>query len=99
MADACAVASNEALTDQLWGVAQPLFRIAVGLRLPCSAECSQLEKGVRVAKDKFLTVRWNNLLMLGLGIPTLSLVVVAFSTSSWSGRGALIALSVLGGFF
>jgi hypothetical protein len=52
-----------------------------------------------VTKDTFLTVRWNNLLMLGLGIPTLILVVVAFSTSSWSGRGALIALSVLGGFF
>jgi hypothetical protein len=52
-----------------------------------------------VTKDKFLTVRWNNLLMLGLGIPTLILVVVAFSTSSWPERGALIALSVLGGFF
>jgi hypothetical protein len=52
-----------------------------------------------VTKDTFLTVRWNNLLMLGLGIPTLILVVVAFSTSSWSERGALIALSVLGGFF
>ena len=52
-----------------------------------------------MTKEAFLTVRWNNLLMLGLGIPTLILVVVAFSTSSWSGRGALIALSVLGGFF
>lgn len=52
-----------------------------------------------MTKDKFLTVHWNNLLMLGLGIPTLILVVVAFSTSSWAERGALIALSVLGGFF
>ena len=52
-----------------------------------------------MTKDTFLTVRWNNLLMLGLGIPTLTLVVVAFSTSSWSGKGALIALSALGGFF
>ena len=52
-----------------------------------------------MTKNTFLTVRWNNLLMLGLGIPTLILVVFAFSTSSWSERGALIALSVLGGFF
>ncbi len=52
-----------------------------------------------MTKEKFLTVRWNNLLMLGLGIPTLILVVVAFSTSTWSERTALIALSVLGGFF
>jgi hypothetical protein len=58
-----------------------------------------LKKGAPVTKDTFLTVRWNNLLMFGLGIPTLILVVVAFSTSSWSERGALIALSVLGGFF
>ena len=52
-----------------------------------------------MTRDAFLTVRWNNRLMLGLGIPTLILVVVAFSTSSWTERGALIALSVLGGFF
>ena len=52
-----------------------------------------------MTKGKFLTVRWNNLLMLGLGIPTLMFVVVAFSTSAWSGRGALIGLSVFGGFF
>jgi len=58
-----------------------------------------LEKGAPVTKDTFLTVRWNNLLMLGLGVPTLILVVVAFSTSSWSERGALIALSFFGGFF
>lgn len=52
-----------------------------------------------MTKAEFLTQRWNNLLMLGLGLPTLTLVVVAFATSSWSGKGALIALSVLGGFF
>ena len=57
------------------------------------------ESGIPMTKADFLTVRWNNLLMLGLGLPTLALVVVAFSTSSWSGRDALIALSVLGGFF
>lgn len=52
-----------------------------------------------MTRDEFLTVRWNNLLMLGLGVPTLVLVIVAISTSSWSGRGSLIALSILGGFF
>ncbi len=52
-----------------------------------------------MTKDSFLTVRWNNLLMLALGIPTLIFLVVALSTSNWTERGALIALSVLGGFF
>ena len=49
-----------------------------------------------MAKERFLTVRWNNLLSLGLGIPALVYVVVAFSTPLWSTRGGLIGLSIIG---
>jgi hypothetical protein len=47
-------------------------------------------------KENFLTVRWNNWLTLGLGLPALIYVVVAFSTSVWTGRGGLIGLSLIG---
>jgi len=49
-----------------------------------------------MTKEKFLTVRWNNLLSLGLGLPGLIYVVVALSTSVWSTRGGLIRLAVIG---
>ena len=48
-----------------------------------------------MTKEKFLTVRWNNLLTLGLGLPALIYVIVAFSTSLWSGSGGLIGLSII----
>ncbi len=49
-----------------------------------------------MTKEKFLTVRWNNLLTLGLGLPTLIYIVVALSTSAWSTRGGFIGLAVMG---
>ena len=49
-----------------------------------------------MTKEKFLTARWNNLLSLGLGIPALIYVVVAFSTALWSGRAGFIGLSIIG---
>ena len=49
-----------------------------------------------MTKEKFLTVRWNNLLSLGLGIPALMYVLVALSTSVWSERGGMIGLAVIG---
>jgi hypothetical protein len=49
-----------------------------------------------MTKEKFLTVRWNNLLTLVLGIPALMYAIVAFSTSLWSTRGGLIGLAVIG---
>ena len=49
-----------------------------------------------MTKEKFLTVRWNNLLTLALGIPALMYVIYAFSTSLWLTRGALIGLAVIG---
>ena len=49
-----------------------------------------------MTKEKFLTIRWNNLLSLGLGIPGLIYIVVALSTSVWSTGGALIGLAIIG---
>lgn len=47
-------------------------------------------------KERFLTVRWNNLLALGLGIPTLAYAAVALSTSLASELGGFIGLVVIG---
>ena len=47
-------------------------------------------------KEDFLTVRWNNILTLALGIPALIYVIYAFSTSLWTQRAGLIGLSVIG---
>jgi hypothetical protein len=47
-------------------------------------------------KDKFLTVRWNNLLALGLGILVLVYAVIALSTSLASDLGGFVGLVVIG---
>jgi hypothetical protein len=47
-------------------------------------------------KEKFLTVHWNNLLTLGLGIPALVYAAVALSTSLASALGGFIGLVVIG---
>lgn len=49
-----------------------------------------------MTKEKFLTIRWNNLLTLGLGVPSLIYVVWAFSTEAWSTMGGMIGLSIVG---
>ena len=49
-----------------------------------------------MAKEDFLTVRWNNILTAGLGIPTLIYILIAFSGSLWSTRGGLIWLALIG---
>ncbi len=49
-----------------------------------------------MTKEKFLTVRWNNLLSLGLGIPALIYVVVVLSTSGLSVRAGFIGIVVIG---
>ena len=49
-----------------------------------------------MTKEKFLTVRWNNWLSLGLGIPALIYVVAAFSSTLWTSRTGLIWLSAIG---
>ena len=52
-----------------------------------------------MTKEKYLTVRWNNLLALGLGLPTLIYVIVAFSTSIWLGREGMIGLAIIGALY
>lgn len=52
-----------------------------------------------MTKEKFLTVRLNNILSVGLGIPTLFYVIFAFSTSFWLGRDGLIGLAIFGALF
>ncbi len=49
-----------------------------------------------MTKEDFLTVRWNNILTLALGIPALLYVIYAFSSSLWTQRAGLIGLSIIG---
>jgi hypothetical protein len=49
-----------------------------------------------VNKEKLLTVRWNNLLALGLGIPALIYAVIALSTSLASELVGFVGLAVIG---
>jgi hypothetical protein len=49
-----------------------------------------------MTKERFLTVRWNNLLSLGLGLVVLTYAVVAISTSLASELGGFIGLVVIG---
>jgi hypothetical protein len=49
-----------------------------------------------MTKEKFLTVRWNNLLSLGLGILVLIYAVLALSTSVASRMAGFIGLVVIG---
>ncbi|MGB3717337.1 MAG: hypothetical protein WA996_23180 [Candidatus Promineifilaceae bacterium] len=48
-----------------------------------------------MTKEEFLTVRWNNLLTLGLGIPALIYVVVVLSTSVLSDSAGFIGLALI----
>lgn len=52
-----------------------------------------------VTKEKFLTVRWSNLLTLGLGIPGLIYILAAFSNSFWATRGGMIGLAIFGALY
>lgn len=47
-------------------------------------------------KEKFLTIRWNNWLTLGLGLPTLIYIIHAVSTSRWSEKNSLLWLAAIG---
>ena len=49
-----------------------------------------------MTKEKFLTVRWNNILTLVLGIPTLLYIVFALSTPVLSDQAAFIGLFLIG---
>jgi len=52
-----------------------------------------------MTKEKFLTRRWNNWLMLGLGLPTLIFAVVVLSTSVLSDFAGFIGMVVLGSLY
>ena len=54
------------------------------------------EKGDTMTKERFLTVRWNNILTVGLGIPTLIYAFVILSTSVLSDLAGFIGLVVIG---
>jgi hypothetical protein len=53
-------------------------------------------KGDPMTKEKYLTVRMNNWLTLGMGIPTLIYAVVGLSTSVMSDFGGFIGMVVVG---
>lgn len=52
-----------------------------------------------MTKEKFLTVGWNNVLSLGLGLPALIYIIVALTTSLWMGRDGLIGLAIIGSLY
>jgi hypothetical protein len=54
------------------------------------------ERGSIMTKEKFLTARWNNILTIGLGIPTLLYAIVVLSTSILSDLAGFIGLVVIG---
>ena len=49
-----------------------------------------------MTKEQFLTVRWNNWLTVGLGIPSVPYVLYAFSSGLWTTQAGLIGLAVIG---
>ena len=49
-----------------------------------------------MTEEQFLTVRWNNLLTLGLGLVFVIYAVVVWSTSVLSARAAFAGLVVIG---
>jgi hypothetical protein len=50
----------------------------------------------KITKEEFLTVRWNNILSVGIGIPSLMYIIYAYSTSLWTSKVGLIVLAVIG---
>ena len=52
-----------------------------------------------MTREKFMTARWNNLLMLGMGIPILIYAVVALSTSLLSDFAGFIAMAIIGAVY
>jgi hypothetical protein len=49
-----------------------------------------------LTKERFLTVRWNNLLAMGLGIPFVAYAVVVLATSALSDLAGFIGMTVFG---
>ncbi len=49
-----------------------------------------------MTQEKFLTVHWNNLLSLGLGLSVLLYAFIVMSTSIMSDGAAFIGLTIIG---
>ncbi len=47
----------------------------------------------------FLTVRWNNVLVIGVGVPALIYATITLSTSALTDRSAFIGLVIIGAFY
>ena len=47
-------------------------------------------------KEKYLTVRWNNILSLALGIPSLIYILTAYTNSIWTQKSGMIGISIIG---
>jgi hypothetical protein len=47
-------------------------------------------------KEKFLTVSWNNILTLVLGIPAGIFIYWAFTSGAWMTLGGMIGISIIG---
>lgn len=52
-----------------------------------------------MSREAFLTVRWNNLMTLILGLPALIYVLAALSSPVWAEQSGLIALAVIGALY
>ena len=52
-----------------------------------------------MSRGKFLTLRWNNMLSLGLGLIVLMYVLAALASGTWSGRDGFIGIAVLGAVY
>jgi hypothetical protein len=52
-----------------------------------------------MSKEQYLTVRWNNLLTLALGIPTLIFGIVVLSTSVLSEFRGFVGLVAMGALY
>ena len=52
-----------------------------------------------MTRERFLTVRWNNILSLLVGLPALAYVIVALSTSSLSDFDGFLGLLIIGAVF
>ena len=57
------------------------------------------ERGDTVTKERFLTKRWNNWLLLAMGLPTLIYAVVVFCTSVLSDFAGFIGMAVIGAVY
>ena len=59
----------------------------------------EAERRDTMTKERFLTVRWNNLLTLALGIPTLVFGAVVLTTPALSDFRGFVGLVLLGAVY